>query len=85
MAQAVTAFPNPTTGKVTVNFNASVDARYMIRLVDLLGKQIYASDINAVTGLNVQEIDLSNVAKGIYLLNIQTEGGEAQTLRLVVE
>ncbi len=83
--QSVTAFPNPASGKVTVNFTAPVADRYMVRLVDLLGKQLYSADVNAVEGLNVKEIDLSGFAKGIYLLNIQTEAGEAQTLRLVVE
>jgi Na+-translocating ferredoxin:NAD+ oxidoreductase RnfG subunit len=83
--QAMTVFPNPTSGKVTVNFNASAEDRYLVRVVDLLGKVVYSSDVNAVIGLNVKDIDLSNVAKGMYLLNIQTAGGESQTLRLVVE
>jgi hypothetical protein len=83
--QAMTVFPNPTSGKVTVNFSASAEDRYLVRVVDLLGKVVYSSDVNAVIGLNVKDIDLSNVAKGMYLLNIQTAGGESQTLRLVVE
>jgi hypothetical protein len=83
--EALTAFPNPTTGRVTVNFQSSSEDRYSLRVVDLLGKLIYSSDVNAVAGLNVKDIDLSNVAKGVYLLNLQSQAGDSQTLRLIVE
>jgi len=82
---ALTAFPNPSQGKITVAFDAPADGRYSMRVVDLLGKSVINNDLNAVAGHNVQEIDLSGVAKGIYLLNVQSEGGDVQTLRLVLE
>ncbi|MFM7218219.1 MAG: T9SS type A sorting domain-containing protein, partial [Bacteroidota bacterium] len=83
--QALTAFPNPTNGKVTMSFNAPTADRYLVRVVDLIGKVVYSGDLNAEAGLNTKEIDLSSMSKGIYILNVQTEGGEAQTLRLIVE
>jgi hypothetical protein len=82
---ALAAFPNPTHGKLTITFNASEDARYNVRVVDLLGKSIMNNDVNAVVGQNIQEIDFSGIAKGIYLLSVQSSTGDVQTLRLVVE
>jgi TM2 domain-containing membrane protein YozV len=82
---SINAFPNPTSGKVTVSFNANNEDRYMVRLTDLLGKEIYSYEVNAVVGLNVKDIDLSQAAAGVYLLNVRTESGESRTLRLVVE
>ena len=34
---------------------------------------------------NTKDINLENVAKGMYMVTIQTEGKEIQTLRIVVE
>ena len=55
----VKAFPNPTNGKVTVNFNAPAADRYAVRLFDLLGNTIMNVDVDAVEGLNIKELDLT--------------------------
>ena len=82
---ALTAFPNPSQGMLTINFNAPEDARYAVRLLDMVGQSAMIFDVNAVAGPNMQEIDLRGMAKGVYLLNVQSEKGELQTLRLVIE
>jgi hypothetical protein len=41
--------------------------------------------VSAAEGFNTTELNLENTAKGLYFVTLQTEGGEAQTLRLVVE
>jgi hypothetical protein len=33
----------------------------------------------------MKELNLTNVAKGMYLMSLETEGGNVQTLRLIVE
>ncbi|MFM9052967.1 MAG: T9SS type A sorting domain-containing protein, partial [Bacteroidota bacterium] len=83
--QGLSAFPNPTNGKLTMSYNAPVADRYAVRIVDLLGKVVYSSDLNAEAGLNTKEIDLTNMSRGIYLLNVQTEGGKIETLRIIVQ
>jgi hypothetical protein len=79
------AYPNPTTGMITLNFQASKDAKYMVKVTDLLGNVMVNNEISATEGMNMQELNLSNVAKGMYLVSIETEGMNAQTLRVVVE
>ena len=81
----LSAYPNPTTGMLTVNFEAHESAKYSLRVTDLLGNVMMSHSIAASEGLNMQELNLSHVAKGMYLLTIETEGENAQTLRLVVE
>jgi hypothetical protein len=82
---AFSAYPNPTSGKTTITFTSAQDAKYSVRVVDLLGNVLIADDIAATEGYNSKEIDLQNVAKGLYFITIQGEGEEAQTIRLVVE
>lgn len=65
--------PNPTSGLVTVNSASSVKA---IIVYDATGKQVSSSKTNTV--------DLSNQAKGIYLVQVQTENGST-TKKVVVE
>ena len=82
---SLVAYPNPTTGKATITFNSDRDAKYSLKVVDVIGRVLISENISAVEGYNMKEINLENVAKGLYLVSVQTEGGQAQTLRLVVE
>ncbi|MFZ7107578.1 MAG: T9SS type A sorting domain-containing protein, partial [Bacteroidota bacterium] len=84
-ASALTAYPNPTNGLVTINFNAVAAERYTVKVVDLLGNVVVSDQLNAVEGNNMKELNLTNVAKGMYLMSLETEGGNVQTLRLIVE
>ena len=79
------AYPNPTSGKATVTFTSDRTAKYSLRVVDMIGKVLISQDVAVVEGYNTKEINLENVAKGIYLISVQTEEGNAQTLRLIVE
>jgi hypothetical protein len=72
-SDSVSVSPNPTSGLVTVNSASAVKA---ITVYDSAGKQVSASKTNTV--------DLSNQAKGIYLVQVQTENGST-TKKIVVE
>ena len=78
-ASALTAYPNPTNGLVTINFNAVAAERYTVKVVDLLGNVVVSDQLNAVEGNNMKELNLTNVAKGMYLMSLETEGGNVQT------
>ncbi|HQE34594.1 MAG TPA: T9SS type A sorting domain-containing protein [Flavobacterium alvei] len=72
-SDSISVYPNPTNGLVTVNSTAAVKA---ITVYDTTGKQISASKTNTV--------DLSNQAKGVYLVQVQTENGSTSK-KVVVE
>ncbi len=72
-SDSVSVSPNPTSGLVTVNSASAVKA---VTVYDATGKQVSASNTNTV--------DLSNQAKGIYLVQVQTESGST-TKKIVVE
>ncbi|MBP6650090.1 MAG: T9SS type A sorting domain-containing protein, partial [Bacteroidia bacterium] len=69
----------------TVNFIADVKAKYTVKVVDLLGNVVMNDVVSAVEGVNMKDLDLSKAAKGMYLLTLENEGGNVQTLRIVVE
>ena len=81
----LSAYPNPTSGKAIVSFNASEKAKYLVKVSDMIGNTLVSNVVNAIEGNNTQEIDLTGVAKGLYMISVTTENGATQTLRLVVE
>ena len=64
----ISIFPNPTSGLFTIQ--TKTDKTTTVEILNLQGKIIYKNHIN-----NTQTIDLTNNAKGIYLVNITTTDG----------
>lgn len=63
--------PNPTSDKIQISVpnDASSDQTMGIRLYDLSGRQVLSQKSN---GANTS-LDLSNLAKGVYLLEVQAQ------------
>ena len=72
----VSLYPNPTQGKVTLEG----EGLQSIRIMNAFGQTIY----NAKVEGNQVRIDLSGMAKGIYVMHIGTENGNA-VRQIVVE
>jgi len=71
-------YPNPSNGKFTIE-NASVENGKM-EIFDLFGQLIYSTD-----DFNKRkEMDISNFAKGVYLVKIN-DGKTSYTEKIVVE
>ncbi len=67
LSNSIVAFPNPTEDILNISFsNRYSNAK--ITLVSLTGQTVFTSD------KFVPSIDMSNLAKGIYLLKITVEG-----------
>ena len=64
-------FPNPTTGIVSI-LNSENKVIDKIEVVDVLGKVVYEKYQNTT------QIDISSVSKGIYIINLYTEGNKIQ-------
>jgi len=71
-------YPNPSNGK----FNIEVDEDGMqMVIVDLVGKLVQEKEL--VKGKNIA--DLSNEAKGVYLVSFKDESGNIRSERVVIE
>ena len=83
--QSLNAYPNPTSGKLNVSFNASGAEKYTLRVVNLLGKVLISEVFTAQEGTNLHELDLRHLAKGMYLISIERDAVPIQAMRIVVE
>lgn len=73
-------YPNPASGNLNITFTSIQDAG--ITIYDLTGKIIYATEVKAKKEL--KNIDISFLAKGIYLLKVQT-GENFSTQKFIVQ
>jgi|GEM_PF-6997482 len=74
-----TAWPNPTTGKMIVRTGSQVEK---IDLITFTG-QTFPLEFQDLNG--EQELNLSFLRPGLYLLSVSITGGQTATLRIVKE
>jgi hypothetical protein len=75
------AFPNPTTGLITVTFRAQ-PAPLTVSLFDLAGRRLFHQELNVFGGYYNQQFDLSDLGKGTLLLTVQQ--GERRFIERIV-
>jgi len=78
------AYPNPTNGLLNIVFNSDVEGAYSLRLMDVTGRIILNEDHTSVIGENQYQMNLSEVAKGIYMILFQQGDAVLQT-KIVVQ
>ncbi|GIV28834.1 MAG: hypothetical protein KatS3mg027_2648 [Bacteroidia bacterium] len=73
-------FPNPTSGKFTLQTSSNFDEKYSVKIFDYTGKLIYSENNIINSTLN---IDLSGNTKGVYLINI-IQGNKIYIEKLII-
>jgi len=77
-------YPNPASTLVNVQFSSDDNANYHLQLTDLSGRVIMDKAVQANSGLNTQQIDVKQMAKGVYMLLLN--GSElSQKQRIILE
>jgi hypothetical protein len=77
-------YPNPNDGRFTLQLDLERDRSIGIGIYDLVGKQVWSHSGDLPYGEWKQDIDLSQLAKGTYLLQVISEG-QRMTRKIVVE
>ena len=65
-------FPNPTTGKISLNYNLLSTENGLIEITNILGVSLYYKKLNPES--QQLEIDLSELKPAIYFLKIVVDG-----------
>jgi len=81
---AVIAYPNPVHNNLTVEFTADENQDVNLSMRDASGRVVYAETKAVAAGANTNTIDVSTFAKGIYMLQIQSNN-TTESLRVIVE
>ncbi len=80
-ANALKVYPNPATESITVKMDKPGIYNASIQIIDVLGKPVYSSAVNA-NDLNV--IDVKSLSRGIYFVRYNYGNGTCATKKLQI-
>jgi len=81
----LTVYPNPTQGNVNIAFDALENMDLLIQLYDVTGRAVKVVEtFSVVPGSQVKNINVGDLPKGIYNLQLTSEG-QAISQRIVVQ
>lgn len=75
-------WPNPSNGNVNIQLNTS--DKVNVTLFDIRGRNVYNKVFNSSGAMFNQEINFNSLEKGIYILNVESEGKKA-TKKLIIK
>ncbi len=72
LSNNISVFPNPATDYLNIKFLNSFACSLNIDIFDVVGKKIYASQVDKVSANDISSINLSDVKAGIYTLRVSS-------------
>ena len=78
--------PNPNNGNFKVSFASATNASLRLAIVDITGRVVSNTLVNAVTGKNEVTVNLGQTAKGnIYFVSLQGAGTQYTTQKMLIK
>ena len=74
-------YPNPTKEAINAHFEGLSQGKYLLTVVDNLGRVVFNQHINSTTNTLSLRINTNRWAAGIYFLNLYSEMGKGVVLR----
>lgn len=78
-------YPNPSSGKLTLKYAAEGNKDCKVRIMDVLGQTLMFVSNKSSDGINTQEIDITKLVNGIYIVGLNLEGNDEEMIRVVKE
>ncbi len=82
---ALSIFPNPSRGQVTVQLNQKPGADYKLRLSNIIGQEVRAIALKPELTPEGLPVDLSDLHAGMYFYSLLVDGKVISTKRLVLQ
>ncbi|MFM9944105.1 MAG: FG-GAP-like repeat-containing protein [Bacteroidia bacterium] len=81
--ESITVFPNPAKGEVNVAFPSSYTGSMNLSVFDLTGKLVLNKRFEV--GYGFEKVDISSLASGYYIVQLQSGNGKVSRQKLLVE
>lgn len=82
--EALAIYPNPANDQINIRFKNEDMESFSINLMSITGKTVYRSEYSEMNDYARTSIKVSNLPKGVYILQIQGES-KAVTKKVVIE
>ena len=79
ISRSLNVYPNPTYGTVNLEFDVPTSSSATVRVLDMRGRVVKQRTDNQLNGRYDEQWDLSNLARGMYMIEI--ESGEMRAQR----
>ncbi|MFZ4797806.1 MAG: T9SS type A sorting domain-containing protein [Bacteroidia bacterium] len=71
----VSNYPNPFKGTTNIEVNFTQSTNATVKVVNVMGQEVYSQNFNKIAaGLSNLEINLGNVAAGVYFYSVEANG-----------
>ena len=84
ISSSLSIYPNPTSGMLDVSFDTQGSGDAILSITDLSGRLVEQIDATDLNGHFKDQLDLSKLARGTYLLRVES-GGMTAVVRIVKE
>jgi len=79
------AYPNPTTGKLNLNFTLPSESDVALNVWDMTGRSVMTQNLeNQSEGGHQLELNLESMPDGMYLVKVKTISGE-KSVRILIK
>ena len=68
-------YPNPTDGLLNIQFTMNETESVELDLLSMNGETMYSQALGNIKGYYTRQVDISSLAKGIYILRLVSNGG----------
>jgi hypothetical protein len=71
-------YPNPAAESATFNFSSQNESAYGLKIINAMGQSVYSTEGKATEGANTLELNLENLSKGLYIVQLVQDGSRQQ-------
>lgn len=75
--------PNPVKDNAVINIVTAKAGMFVFKIMDMQGTTVFKNSVNLLEGNNINKLDFSGIAPGLYVLQVVAVNGELQTVRFV--
>ncbi|MCX6248079.1 MAG: C10 family peptidase [Bacteroidetes bacterium] len=73
----LSVFPNPTNGWINIQFTMTEIQSVRIDVLSMKGENVYSQNLGNFKGTFDKQVDLSSLAKGVYILRLTSDHGSS--------
>lgn len=77
-------YPNPSSGKFNLKFNLNQKGEVTVKVMDIIGKEVYKETVLDFNGIYDNQLDLTGHEKGVYVLQI-LQNKKALSRKILIE
>ncbi len=81
--EEVEVYPNPLKEKAMIRFNSKHSGSVEVNILNVIGKSVAHYSINATLGNNLVAIDVENMAKGTYIIQLVDDRLNRMNIKVV--